>query len=260
MPSKKGSQAYNLRLQRRKYDRQINRINKQLESGVIDEALANTRIGEIQKKRAATYKNANTEVNRLSRQLQSRNLSPSIRKNYEQVLAAIKETRIDVGKITLSPSEYREMYSRLTRKLTKVERNTINNVFSNEINAALRGERNRIRQKQEGESVSLPSSFLNANDVHAFFKYTQHYWINADHEKRYEAILRNGNYDTILEAYESVMNAHKQDIKDEYVLTHPDEFSEEEVLESQDRLYSHDNSDEYTISSSVNVERPTSFQ
>ena len=176
MPSKKGSIAYENRLARRRMDRKIKRLEKELASGSLTREEQFQRRGEIREikaLRSETY--FTTELGERRSQEQARQAAIS----YD-----------------------REVYKESAQSLA-----------NRNIQAAKEIGSTYFVEPTTGEHIQNPASRYTEAEMRTFFRATQRAWENERPEYRIEAIMRAYNTDDLQGLIDLILSMYPEEIK-----------------------------------------------
>lgn len=176
MPSKKGSIAYENRLARRRMDRRIKRLQRDIESGSLtreEQFRARGEIREIRKFRSETYFKTETGERRSPREAQEAAAS------------------YDLG-----------MYVQPAQSLA--DRNT---------QAAYEIGSTYYVDKVTKQHIQNPASRYTEGEMRTFFRATQRAWENASPDRRIEAIMSAYQADDLAALIELILSKYSNDVK-----------------------------------------------
>lgn len=176
MSSKKGSIAYENRLARRRMNRKIARLEKEISSGTLDrqmQAQRRAEIFEIQKLKSETYFRTKTGE----------------RRSVEVTVEAV------------------ESYERGRWRETAQSIAARNRQAASEITSTY------FVEPLTKEHIQNPASGYTEAEMRTFFRVTQRAWENAPADKRVEAIMDAYNIYDLRELIRIVLDRHQDDIK-----------------------------------------------
>lgn len=176
MPSKKGSIAYENRLARRRMDRRIARLEKEISSGSLTRAEQYTRrgeIAEIQKLRSESYFTTRTGESRAK----------------EVAQEAVRSFDREV---------YRESAQSLANRNTQAAIEIGSTYFIDPVSK---------------EHIQNPASSYTEAEMRTFFRVTQRAWEKAAPDRRIEAIMEAYGADDLRELIDLILGKHQEDVK-----------------------------------------------
>lgn len=177
MPSKKGSIAYENRLARRRMDRRIARLEKEISSGSLTRAQQFEKRGEIaaiQKLRSESYFTTKTGESRAK----------------EVAREAVRSFDREV---------YRESAQSLANRNAQAVREISSTYYVDPVSK---------------EHIQNPTSSYTEAEMRTFFRVTQRAWENAPAERRIEAIMEVYGADDLRSLIELILNRHQEEVKE----------------------------------------------
>lgn len=176
MPSKKGSIAYENRLARRRMDRRIARLEREISSGSLTRAEQYARrgeIAEIQKLRSESYFTTITGESRAK----------------EVAREAVRSFDREV---------YRESAQSLANRNTQAAIEIGSTYFVDPVSK---------------EHIQNPASSYTEAEMRTFFRVTQRAWEKASPDRRIEAIMEAYGADDLRELIDLILGKHQEDVK-----------------------------------------------